>query len=491
MMAISKFLKGISRRIKRVINKISNGLTLKKICNYIDIDVPKEYKKEQNKLLNGFSCNAKRIKKDGAFFIVTYGMTSKKVKAQQAYLGGAKYIFSNKEYFLDDGRKIPYIYVENPNKAYQEVCKALFDKYDIKVVAVTGSVGKTTTKDMIYQVISQKYKTIKNMGNFNQIGTLSEVILKLNNSYEYYVQEMGAGINDLKILSYMSYILKPYVAVITNIGSSHLETYKTKENLITLKTGIEDYLREDGYVLVNGDDESLANHKFKHKVRYYGLNKKNDYYADNINIKGVSMTFDIVDKILDNRFTITLDLLGEHNIYNVLVSYATGKIAGLSDEEIILGLKSFKTTGIRQNYVKINGYNLFIDCYNAAPASVRNALKVVKDIEVEKGNKKIAVLGDMLELGKDEIDLHREMGKVIKDYDIDYLFCYGTLSKYIADEAKKAGVKTIYSDDKEVIVKEVKKVMKQGDLILFKASNGMNLPEIIDKLFKTEFSKKK
>lgn len=190
------------------------------------------------------------------------------------------------------------------------------------------------------------------MGNFNQISTLSDIILKLNNSYEYYVQEMGAGINDLKILSYMSYILKPYVAVITNIGSSHLEIYKTKENLITLKTGIEDYLREDGYVLVNGDDESLANHKFKHKVRCYGLNKKNDYYADNINIKGVSMTFDIVDKILDNRFTITLDLLGEHNIYNVLVSYATGKIAGLSDEEIILGLKSFKTTGIRQNYVK-------------------------------------------------------------------------------------------------------------------------------------------
>lgn len=154
MKKIIKLLKRIRRKIKRVIKKLSNGLTLKRICNYINIDVPKEYKKEQNKLLNGFSCNAKRIKKDGAFFIVTYGMTSKKVKAQQAYLGGAKYIFSNKEYFLDDGRKIPYIYVENPNKAYQEVCKALFDKYDIKVVAVTGSVGKTTTKDMIYQVIS-------------------------------------------------------------------------------------------------------------------------------------------------------------------------------------------------------------------------------------------------------------------------------------------------------------------------------------------------
>ena len=302
--------------------------------------------------------------------------------------------------------------------------------------------------------------------------TVNKILNKLNDVFEE---------ND-KINSYLNEIKE----LLNKIKSSSL-----LENLITLKTGIEDYLREDGYVLVNGDDESLANHKFKHKVRYYGLNKKNDYYADNINIKGVSMTFDIVDKILDNRFTITLDLLGEHNIYNVLVSYATGKIAGLSDEEIILGLKSFKTTGIRQNYVKINGYNLFIDCYNAAPTSVKNALKVVKDIEVEKGNKKIAVLGDMLELGKDEIDLHREIGKAIKDYDIDYLFCYGILSKYIADEAKKVGVKTVYSDDKEVIVKEVKKVMKHGDLILFKASNGMNLPEIIDKLFKTEFSKKK
>ena len=153
-------------------------------------------------------------------------------------------------------------------------------------------------------------------------------------------------------------------------------------------------------------------------------------------------------------------------------------------------LKSFKTTGIRQNYINIKGYNLFIDCYNAAPLSVKNTLKVVKDIEIGKENKKIVVLGDMLELGKDEEELHKEIGKIIKDYDVDYLFCYGSLSKFIAEEASKCGVKTIYSSDKQVICEEIKKIIKKGDLICFKASNGMKLTEIIDEVFKTNFTKK-
>ena len=480
---VSKFLK----RLKIMRNKI----TLKKICTYIGIEIPKDYKKGKNKLLNGFSCNIKRVKKNEAFFVVSYGMASKEAKARKAYQVGAKYIFSNKQYFLEDGTKIPYIYVENPNKAYKDVCLKTFAKYKTKVIAVTGSVGKTTTKDMIYEVISKKYKAIKSIGNFNQITTLNESILKIDNSYKYYVQEMGAGINNLKILSDMSYILKPYIAVITNIGRSHLETYKTIENLITLKTGISDYVREDGYVLVNGDDKNLRNHKFKNTVRYYGLDKSNDYYALNISIKGFKMSFDIIDKVNDNKLNVSLNLVGEHNIYNVLVSYAIGKIIGLSDKEIICGLKSFKTIGIRQNYINIKGYNLFIDCYNAAPLSVKNTLKVIKDIEIGKENKKIVVLGDMLELGKDEEKLHSEIGKIIKNYDIDYLLCYGVLSKFIYEEALKSKMKVFYSSSKNNIIKELKKIIKKGDLICFKASNGMKLTEIIDEVFATSFTNNK
>ncbi len=393
-----------------------------------------------------------------------------------AFENGAKAVMSSKLLHTDK----PVILVKDTRIAYGKLASYYKGLFNIFCVGVTGSVGKTSTKEMISTVMSKKYDVLKTQGNFNNDIGLPRTLLSLEQNHTGAVIEMG--MSSLGEISYLSKITKPDLAVITNVGVSHIENLKTRENILKAKLEILDGMKETSKVILNADNDMLFSVKdiLGDRALYFGIDTPALVTASDIKVSGDSTEFKIN---YDNKsYNAVVGVVGVHNVYNALAGFLVGVQIGLSPEKIIEAIAEYKNANMRQTIKDCNGIKVIEDCYNASPDSMKSALEVISSVECD--GKRIAVLGDMLELGSLSSDMHTDVGKLAAESNIDMLLCYGELSENIIKGAKQNGLfDALHFSDKDKLADYIRKSVKKGDAIIFKASRGMRLEEVIKLAF--------
>ena len=379
----------------------------------------------------------------------------------------------------------PYILVESSITAMRKIASFYRRSLSIKVVGITGSVGKTSTKEMIASVLSEKYNVLKTAGNFNNEIGLPLTIFRIRKEHEVAVLEMG--ISDFGEMSRLAEMANPDVCVITNIGWCHLENLKTRDGILQAKTESFAYIKEQGVAVLNGDDDKLCTKKQvngKNAV-FYGIHEKSDVDPDLVkDIYATEVVINGFDGMLARIHTpkgcldAEISIPGEHNVYNALAATAVGLTLGLTIEEIRAGIKNAKTIPGRTNVLKLEDITIIDDCYNANPVSMKASLAVLSKAK----GRSIAVLGDMGELGDEERTLHAEVGTSVGENHIHTLFATGELSKEYVTYARLANpdVELYYYKSREEMTEALLAYVRSGDTILVKASHFMEFPKVIE-----------
>jgi len=385
------------------------------------------------------------------------------------------------------------ILVKNTTEALGAIGSMICSELSPMIVAITGSVGKTTTKQLIYSLLSTKYETHKTEGNLNnQIG-LPLTLTSLREEHKVSVLEFGMSAKGE--ISYLSKLVRPDIAVITNIGSSHLEHLGTRENIRDAKLEIIDGLRDGGVVFLNGDEPLLAGIE---GAKYVSLEREDaDVYVEKWSASDENSSFDI--RLPNGKVyrDLIIPSVGRHVVFDAAFACAVADHAGLSEEEIRRGLIAFRNTGLRQHFFTTDcggvSINVIADCYNASPESMKAALEVL--CLKNDGFRKIAVLGEMRELGENSAELHKEVGRFAAKAGVDALFTFGSLADEIASGAREAAwscsacsVCETYSftdlDDPDKITDALRDYVKPGDTLLFKASRAVEMERIVNRLNK-------
>lgn len=372
------------------------------------------------------------------------------------------------------------IIVDSTQTALLDVASYYRDKFDIKLVGITGSVGKTTTKEFVSLVMSKKFKTLKTQKNFNNEIGLPMTLFNLSYEHEAAVIEMG--MSNLGEISRLSLTAKPNICLITNIGFSHIENLGSQENILKAKMEILDGADENAPLILSKDDKLLKSVKVREgrKVIFYSISDSSaDVFASDIKTIGERIEFNI--NCDGKSYKAVINCLGEHNVKNALAAFCVGREYDIDPEDMISAIAEFVPDGIRQGVSEINGAKIIADCYNSSPDSAKASLHTLSQVDCE--GKKIAVLGDMFELGKMARELHKSVGEVVFSEGIDILLCYGELSEYYVKGAVKKGFDEnnarVFST-KEELAEHLKSIMKKGDAVLFKASRGMKFEDIIE-----------
>lgn len=375
------------------------------------------------------------------------------------------------------------IIVEDTIRALQELASFKREMYDIPVVAVTGSVGKTSTKDIIASVMSKKYDVLKTEGNYNSQLGAALTVLRLK---EHTAMVIELGMSSLGEISRLTAVARPTVAVITNVGTAHIGDLGSRENILKAKLEILEGLQENGKVVINNDNDLLhewyINQNGAYDIVTYSIEEKSKIMAQNAVLTEEGSTYDI--NIDEKTYKVHISVGGSHFVSNSLCAIAVGRIFGIAMEDILDGIAHFELTKRRMQVEKLpNQVTIINDCYNANYDSMKAGIEYLSKLE---NSKKVAVLGDMLALGDYSEELHREVGEVVVKSHIDILVTVGKEVEYIVDEVCRLGMNSqnIYAfDTNEDATKLLKQFIKEGNVsILIKASNGMNFQEIANAL---------
>lgn len=374
----------------------------------------------------------------------------------------------------------PVIYVEDTKKAFLDFAEYYRSSIDgLLVVGLTGSVGKTTTKEMIACVLETGGETLKTEGNLNNEIGVPKTLFRLKDTTKNAVIEMGMdGAGQISVLTKCA---KPDCAVITNIGISHIENLGSRDGILNAKLEILKGLKKGSPLFLNGDNDKLSTVKTDdYKVIFFGIENKNcDVLAENVKEIGLTTEFTAVRGNVKQK--IIIPTVGIHNVYDALAAFAVGTEYGISPENIAKGLTNYVPSGMRQRINELGGITFIEDCYNASPDSQKAGLNTLCKIAKHR---KIAVLGDMLELGSYSETAHRNVGKYAFENKIDILYTYGMQSKFMADEARHSGLSEVYDfTDKEELTNSLLSELKTGDTVLFKASRGMKLEEVFQRIY--------
>ena len=392
---------------------------------------------------------------------------------------------------LDD-KKYVAVVVEDTLKAVGELAKAYERRINNKKVAITGSVGKTTTKEFVAAVLSENLRLHKTEGNYNSTLGMPLSLLSMKNDTEVSVLEMG--MSNLGEIEYLSRIAEPDIAIVTNIGSSHMEYLGSRENISRAKLEIVKGLKSDGIVLLNGDEPLLRDREELDGKNcfYIGFSDDCDYKAQNVRYVLGNTRFDICHNgtLIEN---VTIPTVGNHNVYAAMFAYAVGVNMGLSDDIIMRGLRNFKPVGMRQNIYEIGDITVIEDCYNASPESMKAAIKVLGEIASQKDcGRMTALLGDMYELGVNEGAFHEEVGLEFARMGGSALFTYGQLADMIANGAILGGMRSedIYRNRNvrcpEISGEMIIHALRPGDTLLVKASRGAAAERVLRYLKENE-----
>lgn len=429
--------------------------------------------KDKNRCVAAITTDSRCITEDCLFVAIPGARVDGHAFIRQVMETGALAVVSEKD--LGE-TEFPYIQVTSSLEAVKDFAEYYLEQLQIPVIGIAGSVGKTSTKEMIYAVLSQRYRTLKTEGNFNNELGLPLTIFRLREE-ELAILEMG--IDDFGQMHRMSRVARPNTCVLTNIGYCHLENLKDRDGILKAKSEIFDYMKPDGQILVNGDDDKLMTLDRVKGIRpiRFGLSDSNDVWADEIVTRGLK---GITCRIHTEKgsFSAEIPASGEHMVYNALAGCAVGLVYGLTLEEISRGIASYETVNGRFRIIEGDDCTVIDDCYNANPVSMKASLQALQ----AGANRKIAVLGDMGELGADEKALHAEVGTYAAGLDLDMICCVGPLTEYLAAAVKAAAPKreVHHYQQKMDLLAALPGLLKKGDTVLVKASHFMEFNELVD-----------
>ena len=394
--------------------------------------------------------------------------------------GCRTYLISD-ESLLPADADLNAILVDDTVYAMGELAKYYLDQLDLIRVAVTGSVGKTSTRDMIWYVLNEKFKCGRNLKNYNNDVGLPISIFTLDDSYRAVVLEMG--MSDFGEIDRLAEIVRPQIGVITNIGVAHMQNLGSRDGIFRAKMEVTNHLRpadEGGTMVFVYDDEYRNRERTAgdYESLFVGTNGKSDFILSDIEDHGIDgVTFHLEHREIARQIHIPVP--GRHNAYNAAVATAVGERLGESPEEIMAGLEKVELTGRRLRILRGDRWTVIDDTYNASPDSMKAALKVLQQ---SSAGRRVAILGEMYELGDQTEKLHFGVGVFARSCGIDQLIAIGPLAKNIADGAAGGETRTDYFPTKEAFLKKKDSLLETGDLILVKASRGMQMEEIVSAL---------
>lgn len=373
----------------------------------------------------------------------------------------------------------PYIKVGSCEQALKDIAEHYRRSLDIRVVGISGSVGKTSTKEMIASVLGQKFNVLKTEGNFNNEIGLPLTVFNIREEHEIAVLEMG--ISHFGEMTRLAKIARPDICVITNIGVAHIESLGSRDGILKAKTEMFQYMNPEGTIILNGDDDKLRGFVPENGVSpvYFGLDPSCPYHAEKTENKGLRGT-DAEFVTPDSRFRAHISIPGGHMVYNALAGIAVGTALGMTPDEMARGIEALVPIAGRNNLIETERWSIIDDCYNANPASMKSSLDVLACADTRT----VAILGDMFELGASEKEMHYEVGAYAAEKGISVLICIGGLSAETArgarESADSAAMEILHYSTKEDFFKEMNDVLKKDDTILVKASHGMEFTEIVN-----------
>ena len=451
-----------------------------KVCNGI-YHGPQEKLQEE---VTAITTDSRKVEKGGLFVPVVGERVDAHRFIPQVMEAGALATLSERTL---EGADHPYIQVGSSLQAVKDIAEFYLEQLDIPVVGITGSVGKTSTKEVIASVLKEKYRTLKTQGNFNNELGLPLTVFRLRDEDEIAVLEMG--ISDFGEMTRLAKIAKPDTCVITNIGTCHLENLGDRDGVLKAKTEIFQYVKRN--IVLNGDDDKLSTVKEYNGMQpvFFGNGENASVTCENVEsrgLKGMSCDICLKGKMAENgesqTFHVDIPMPGRHMVYNALAAAAVGRIYGLTPEQIKAGIESLEPVSGRFKMIETEKFLIVDDCYNANPMSMKASLDVLQD----GAGRRVAILGDMGELGTNEAELHREVGEHAGKCRIDVLICTGALCKNMAKAAAEANpsLEVIYEPDRESLLAHLKKYVQKEDTILVKASHFMKFEEVVEALQK-------
>lgn len=376
---------------------------------------------------------------------------------------------------------VPTVRVADTTKAFGDLAKSYRLEYDIPVVALTGSVGKTTTKEMIWCVLNVKFHAHKTYKNWNNEIGLPKVLLRLEPEHTALVVELG--MNHKGEISNLSQMALPDIGVITNVGVSHIENLGSREGILAAKLELLDGMKPGAPVLLNKDNDLLSTVELPdYNVVWFAIHDETaDVRAEDIRYLDDTTTFTVVTK--DGSCPVTLPTTGEHNVYDALAALAVATQLAIPLEDAAAALANYRPAGMRENVVEKGGITVIEDCYNASPDSMK-AMAETLMLKGAPGRRKIAVIGDMLELGDFSEEAHALAGKYMAEAGLDLLITYGPMSRFAAESARANGLKRVFDfREKEDLIRQLTGMLKPGDVVAVKGSRGMQMEEIIQKIY--------
>lgn len=378
-----------------------------------------------------------------------------------------------------NGESDRVLLVEDTGKALLQIAKGYRLKFKIPFVALTGSVGKTTTKGMVHAVLSCKYNTLKTQGNLNNEIGVPKTLFCLENSHEAAVIEMG--MNHFGEISRLTEAVMPDIGIITNVGTAHIENLGSREGILKAKYEITEGMKKGSPLIINGDNDMLSTiNTDDFEILRFGIDEENLYMkAQDISFLPDGSEFTAVCE--NESVKAFVPAVGVHNVYNALCAMCVGKKMGFSLSEAAASLKNFAPEGMRQNVREVKGYTFIEDCYNANPDSMKASLVTLNTI---KKTRSIAVLGDMLELGDYSDTAHYEVGKIAGEEKTDIVLTFGDLSLLTKKGAEESGSEAYSFNDKSELTSFLKSILKENDTVLFKGSRSMKMEEIFHELYK-------
>ncbi|SHI95892.1 UDP-N-acetylmuramoyl-tripeptide--D-alanyl-D-alanine ligase [Pseudobutyrivibrio xylanivorans] len=456
------------------------NMTLAHVAQVVDgqLVTPAGTEALKNTEIQGAVNDNRKVEKDFLFIPMVGARVDGHDFIEDAFSKGALASLSERELDNPTG---PYIIVKDTKLALKQIATDYRMQLSIPVIGIIGSVGKTSTKEMLASVLGTKYEVLKTEGNFNNEIGLPLTICRIKDEHQVAVVEMG--ISDFGEMHRLGDIAKPDYVVMTNIGQCHLEFLKTRDGILQAKTEVFEHMNKNGAVILNGDDDKLINADTLGIRRiFYGLNGQ-EVSASDVTAEGMTGTRAVINAFGDT-FEANIPLPGTHNVMNALAATAMGKELGLTDDEIKRGLEKASTIAGRNNVIEVRDITIIDDCYNANPVSMKASIEVLG----KAPGRSIAVLGDMGELGEDERQLHYEIGQALEDNHIGYVFTVGELSEEINKSLsqKNSSCMAHHYADVEAMLEDLLPIIRGGDTILVKASHFMNFSTVVEAI-KTRF----
>lgn len=450
--------------------------TIDAIIRMLDADYIENGNIEEK--ISGVCIDSRRVEEGNLYIPIRGANNNGHVFVKQAIEKGAKAVLWERQE-PNPPQDVVVILVEDTTKALQDLAKAYRHQLQMKVVAISGSNGKTSTKDILGSLLKTHYMTQKTMGNYNNEIGVPLTLLSFDENIEAAVVEMG--MENLGELSFLTHLVEPDVAILTNVGTAHLENLGSMENIAKAKVEIVESLKPGSLFIYNGDDAYLKQAVIDKvipgyvRIKTFGETSKHDCVVRDIKQKKEGLSFHLNDVMYH------LDMIGSHNAYNAAGAYLAAVELGLSQSEIVQGFQAIEKTGLRNELVSFGKCCILNDAYKSNPQSALAAMDTMESFDYDY---RIAVLADMLELGETSDMIHYQLGKDLAKYHVDEVLTYGDMARYIAQGAHSEGLEVQHFTKKEDMITYLKPYAEKECMILIKGSRGMKLEEIVEGLIK-------